>query len=161
MTGTARTINKIVVHCSATPRTSDIGVREIDRMHRGRGFLKIGYHYVIRRDGTVELGRPESEAGAHVENHNKDSIGICLIGGVAADCKTAERNFTDRQMGALAALLYGLHSRFPRAEILGHRDLSPDKNGDGRIAPNEYLKQCPSFDVRAWVKSTNIIETSK
>ncbi|MGH8430228.1 MAG: N-acetylmuramoyl-L-alanine amidase, partial [Solimonas sp.] len=96
-----------------------------------------------------------------VEGHNRDSIGICMVGGVAADGKTATANFTPHQYGSLAALLYGLHSRYPRAEILGHRDLSPDKNGDGRITPNEYLKQCPSFDVRAWVKSANIIEALK
>lgn len=155
-----RVITHLVVHCSATPASRDIGAKEIDRMHRERGFLKIGYHYVIKRDGTVEIGRQESEVGAHVTGHNKNSIGICLIGGVAADGKTAERNYTPNQYGSLAALLYGLKGRYRKAEILGHRDLSPDRNGDGKITSNEWLKQCPCFDVREWVVGTGVLSAS-
>lgn len=148
-----RVIKKLVVHCSATPATSDIGRREIDRWHRARGFLRIGYHYVIRRDGSVEEGRPEADPGAHVEGHNKDSIGICMVGGVAADGKKGEDNFTPAQYTSLHAVLRGLHGRYPQAAVMGHRDLSPDRNGDGRITRNEWMKECPSFDVGEWLKT--------
>lgn len=148
-----RVIKKIVVHCSATTAYMDIGRKEIDRWHRQRGFLCIGYHYVIRRDGTVEEGRPEEQAGAHVEGHNKDSIGVCIVGGVAADGKSGEQNFTDAQYVSLHAVLRGLRGRYKNADILGHRDLSPDRNGDGRITRNEWMKECPSFDVRGWLQT--------
>ena len=65
----------LVVHCSATPASRDIGAKEIDLMHRQKGWRCIGYHYVIRRDGRVEAGRPENEPGAHVEGHNGHSLG--------------------------------------------------------------------------------------
>lgn len=148
-----RTIRKIVVHCAATPATSDIGRKEIDRWHRQRGFLCIGYHYVIRRDGTVEEGRAEDRAGAHVEGHNRDSIGVCLVGGLAADGKHGEDNFTPAQYVSLHAVLRGLHGRYPKAAVMGHRDLSPDRNKDGRITRNEWTKECPSFDVAEWLQS--------
>lgn len=147
-----RTINLIVVHCSATPATADIGVKELTQWHRERGFRTIGYHWVIRRDGTVEAGRPEAETGAHVEGYNANSIGVCMVGGVAKDAKTVEENFTAAQFGALASTLYGLLHRYPEALVCGHRDLSPDKNRDGKITPNEWLKGCPSFDVRTWMR---------
>lgn len=136
-----RRIARIVVHCAATPPSADIGRKEIDRWHRTRGFLCIGYHYVIRRDGTVEEGRPEEQIGAHAEGFNKDSIAICLVGGVAADCKTPEANFTPAQFASLKLRLSEFAKKYPQAEVLGHRDLP-------RVA-----KACPSFDVREWLKT--------
>lgn len=117
-------------------------------MHRRRGFLGIGYHYVIRRDGKVEFGRPTNKPGAHVRGHNAHSIAICLVGGLDPKGK-AEDNFTEAQYESLYDLLNMLD--YPRAEILGHRDLSPDLNKDGKITSNEWLKQCPCFDVREWL----------
>ncbi|WP_343698871.1 N-acetylmuramoyl-L-alanine amidase [Caulobacter sp.] len=146
-------VDFLVVHCSATPASRDIGRAEIDVMHRQRGFRMIGYHYVIRRDGRVEKGRPETEPGAHVEGYNSRSLGICLVGGVKTDGKTPEDNFTPEQFAALRHMLANLKHAYPKAEILGHRDLSPDKNRDGKITPNEWLKSCPCFDVRAWLSS--------
>lgn len=145
-------VKYLVVHCSATRPTQDIGVKEIDSWHRKQGWLKVGYHFVIRRDGTVENGRELNEVGSHVAGHNSRSIGICLVGGVDAKLKP-EDNFTPEQKAALAGVLDGLIGRFPGAEVLGHRDLSPDKNGDGTISPDEWLKACPSFDVRSWWSS--------
>lgn len=139
-----RTIKQLILHCAATPPSADIGRKEIDRWHRQRGFLCIGYHYVIRRDGSIEEGRPEDTAGAHAEGHNRYSIGVCLVGGVAADAKTPEDNFTDAQWAALRGLLAGLRSRYPTAEILGHRDLP------------KVAKACPSFDVKAWLAANNL-----
>lgn len=140
----------IVVHCSATGPDADIGVEDITRWHLQRGFDTVGYHYVIRRNGTQERGRRESAIGAHVRGHNINSVGVCLAGGVDAQGKP-ENNFTAAQFATLQDLLDELASRYPGARILGHRDLSPDLNGDGKITPNEFVKACPSFDVRAWL----------
>lgn len=142
-----RTINKIIIHCSATPEGKDYTVKDIDRDHRKR-FAKIGYHYVIYRDGTIHQGRKESEVGAHARGYNANSIGVCYIGGLARDGKTTKDTRTQAQRDALVRLLRELVIRYPDAEILGHRDLSPDKNGDGIVSPNEYIKGCPSFDAK-------------
>jgi N-acetyl-anhydromuramyl-L-alanine amidase AmpD len=149
---TPRTATELlVVHCSATGPTQDIGVREITQWHRQRGFDTVGYHFVIRRNGEVETGRPETAIGAHVKGHNARSIGICLVGGVNTAGKP-ENNFTPSQFSALTELLARLRSHYPDTRILGHRDLSPDLNGDGNITPNEFIKACPSFDVLTWLK---------
>ena len=134
----------IAVHCAATPDGMDIGVKEIDRWHRTKGFLKVGYHFVVRRGGQLEIGRDEDEIGAHVQGYNAVSIGVCLVGGVdAEDVSKAENNFTKEQFSTLRTLLERLQIQYPDAEVLGHRDF-PD-----------VAKACPSFDVRAWLKSTN------
>lgn len=140
----------IVVHCSATGPQADIGVADITRWHTQRGFDTIGYHYVIRRNGTCETGRTESTIGAHVRGHNARSVGVCLAGGVDTAGKPAN-NFTPAQFATLESLLIELRGRYPQARICGHRDLSPDKNGDGKITPNEFIKACPSFDVAQWL----------
>lgn len=134
-------IKCLVVHCSATQAKANIGVKEITRMHRERGFLTVGYHYIIRRDGTVEKGREDTAIGAHAVGWNSQSLGICLVGGIDPNGKP-ENNFTDDQFAALAELLQRLRKAYPKASILGHRDL-----------PN-VKKDCPCFDVRAWVKET-------
>ncbi len=141
----------LVIHCSATRPTQDIGVGDITRWHIQRGFDTVGYHYVIRRTGELETGRPETAVGAHVRGHNANSIGICLAGGVNAH-DTPESNFTAEQFATLKRLLAQLKRRYPDVRILGHRDLSPDKNRDGRITPNEFIKACPSFDVGKWLE---------
>lgn len=133
-----RNIDMIVIHAAATPPSMDIGVQEIDRWHRAKGWLSVGYHFVIRRDGTLEDGRPVEKSGAHAAGYNKSSIGICLVGGLAADRKTPENNFTVEQFTTLEGLVEYWHGRFPAAQILGHRDL-PD-----------VTKACPCFEVREW-----------
>lgn len=146
-------VKLLVVHCSATPAARDIGVAQLRAMHRARGFNDVGYHYVVRRDGRIEKGRPDNVIGAHVSGHNDGSLGICLVGGVKPDGKTAEANFAPEQYAALEKLLRDLRGRYPAARICGHRDLSPDLNGDGKITSNEWLKECPTFDVAAWVNA--------
>ena len=122
-----RTITLIIVHCSAVKPDQTSSVAQIDSWHRQRGFhLGIGYHYVIRRDGTIEPGRPEWLIGAHCVNHNAHSIGVCYEGGLdirgqPADTRTAEQKVAMRQ------LLEDLHRRYPRALIVGHHDLNPGK----------------------------------
>lgn len=119
-------------------------------MHRERGFLKIGYHYVILRDGQIQKGRKDSEVGAHVVGHNVGSLGICLVGGLNDTTGKAENNFTEEQFAALSSLLFKLTLEHPKAKVLGHRDLSPDRNKDGKIQQSEWLKVCPCFDVGNW-----------
>lgn len=150
-----QTTDLIVVHCSATGPVADIGAADITRWHKQRGFDTIGYHYVIRRNGTRETGRPENTVGAHVRGHNVNSIGVCLAGGVNAAGKP-DNNFTPAQFTTLETLLKELRERYPRTRICGHRDLSPDKNGDGRITPDEFIKACPSFDVAQWCRQRGI-----
>jgi N-acetyl-anhydromuramyl-L-alanine amidase AmpD len=134
---TPEQVRFLVVHCSATKPSMDIGAKEIDRWHREKGWLGIGYHYVIRRDGTVEKGRPDSRSGAHAAGYNSISLGICLVGGLDEKGKP-QQNFTEAQYDSLRDLLWELLGVFDRAEILGHRDL-PNVN-----------KDCPCFDVKAW-----------
>lgn len=139
----------IVIHCSATPPGSDIGADEIDLWHKARGWDAIGYHAVIRRDGEIEMGRHFDAIGAHVKGYNARSVGVCMVGGVDIDGAPAN-NFTADQFESLAALVAMLRRTYPHAEVLGHRDLSPDANGDGIITEDEWLKDCPCFPVREW-----------
>ncbi|QSI31454.1 lysozyme [Variovorax sp. RKNM96] len=139
----AADVRFLVIHCSATPPTANIGAKDIDRWHRDKGWLCIGYHHVIRRDGTVEAGRPMDQPGAHVEGHNAESIGICLVGGVDANLKP-ENNFTMAQMQALIDLLKRLRPTYPIATIQGHRDFPG------------VAKACPSFAARDWAANLGL-----
>lgn len=130
----------IVIHCSATAN-QNFGAADIDKWHRKNGWACIGYHYVIRRDGTVEEGREESVIGAHVADWNSVSLGICMVGGVSSDDHTkAQNNFTKEQFASLKKLLVDLKTRYPKAKIQGHRDFP------------KVAKACPSFDVAEWLK---------
>lgn len=135
-----RTIDSIAVHCAYTPPNMDIGAATIDRWHKDRGFTGIGYHFVIRRNGSMEQGRPLRQPGAHVQGHNARSIGICLIGGKAAQADLPEMNFTNDQFAALRCLLEHLTAHFPQAAVMGHRDYPG------------VTKACPCFDVASWWK---------
>lgn len=142
-----RKIDKLVIHCSATKEGKSFTVADIDSWHKKRGFKKIGYHYVIYLDGSIHEGRKEDEIGAHVEGYNSNSIGICYIGGVGYDGKAKDTR-TDAQKSALKQLISQLKIKYPTAIVMGHRDLSPDKNRNGIIEPFEWLKECPCFDVK-------------
>ena len=142
-----RKINLIVVHCSATPEGRDVTAADINKMHIARGFKKIGYHYVVRLDGTVEMGRKENEIGAHAKGYNANSIGVCYVGGLASDGKTPKDTRTPAQKSALKKLLHTLKQRYPDARIVGHRDLSPDTNHNGKVDQWEWIKACPCFDA--------------
>lgn len=131
----------IVVHCSATTPTMDWGMKEIDDLHRARGWRGIGYHWVIRRDGRIEQGRNEEDVGAHARGFNEKSIGVCLIGGVTIDDGETipENNFTEDQFSSLKVLIKRIVERHPIMWIKGHRDLPG------------VAKACPSFDVEKFV----------
>lgn len=148
-------IDSIIIHCSATRAGQDVRARDIDRMHRARGFAQIGYNFVIDLDGLVENGRPLSIDGAHCntkgfsgESYNKHSIGICYIGGLDASGQAADTR-TEAQKTALRELVAKLCREYPIAELLGHRDTSPDMDGSGEVEPCEFIKSCPCFDVRS------------
>ncbi|MBD5252739.1 MAG: N-acetylmuramoyl-L-alanine amidase [Barnesiella sp.] len=130
-----RKINKLIVHCSATAEGRDYTVAQIREWHvKGNGWRDIGYHYVIYRDGTVHTGRPVEQIGAHTTGQNANSIGICYIGGYAADGKTPKDTRTDAQRIALRRLVKELKEKYPGATVHGH---------------NEFAnKACPCFDVR-------------
>ena len=148
-----RHIDTIIVHCSATPEGVDISAATIKQWHTtpiemgGRGWSDIGYHYVIRLDGTIEQGRTEKICGAHCRGHNATSIGICYVGGLDGK-KQAKDTRTDGQKKSLRSLIEHLKLHYPIIVIAGHRDFSPDLNGDGIIDKSEWMKECPCFDVR-------------
>lgn len=127
-----RKIDLIVVHCSATPAGRPHTAADIDRWHRQRGFDGIGYHFVVRLDGTVEAGRPIGKPGAHCLGKNTNSIGVCYIGGLDAAGRPADTR-TPAQRTALLTLLCRLRQQYPKAEIFGHN----------RFA----AKACPCFDA--------------
>lgn len=141
-----RNITHLVVHCSATPEGKRFTAADIDRWHKERGWEMIGYHFVILLDGTIEMGRPISKVGAHVSGYNATTIGICLIGGMDATGKKAKDTYNEKQLASLHALLHDMKEKFPKAEVLGHRDF-----------PNVH-KECPSKDIRAWWNGGHKIE---
>lgn len=145
----------LVVHVTATRPSQDIGREEIDAMHRQRGFAGIGYNRLIKRDGTVEIGRGDDIVGAHVEGFNSIAWGISLVGGIDEDGKPAN-NMTSAQEKALEAELLAASKRYPNAKICGHRDLSKDRDGDGVVEPSEWMKACPCFDAIPWAKSRGL-----
>lgn len=130
----ARHINRIIVHCSATPEGKDFHASDIDKWHRNRGFNCIGYHYVVTLDGKVEQGRPEDKVGAHASGYNSHSIGVCYIGGVETDGKTPKDTRTDAQKEALKDLIAELKKKYPGAVVHGHNEVAN--------------KACPCFNAR-------------
>ena len=132
---TMRNIKYIVIHCSDTPEGREVTAEEIDRWHRQRGFMMIGYHYVIRLDGTVEHGRPLFMKGAACAKKDCNACGIhiCYVGGRNNQGFTVDTR-TEAQKAALKSLLVNLKKQFPQAIISGHRDW--DKG-----------KACPCFNA--------------
>jgi len=140
-----RKIKGIIIHCSATKPSMDIGVDEITDWHvKGNGWSDIGYHYVIRRDGSLEIGRDIEKDGAHCKGHNKNTIGICLVGGVN-DKGTPQDNFTPNQWYTLEHILENLVFKDyveGSCYIKGHNEFSS--------------KACPSFDVQEWLDKVGL-----
>lgn len=123
----------IIIHCSATRPGQDVGAADIDRWHRQRGFDGIGYHYVVRLDGTIEEGRPYPREGAHALGWNQRAVGICYIGGLDSKGRPCDTRTTP-QREALKALILRLKKEHPGlVRILGHRDVA--------------RKECPCFNA--------------
>jgi N-acetylmuramoyl-L-alanine amidase len=135
----------IVVHTTATPEGRDFDVRDIEKMHRDRGFNGVGYHFVVKLDGTVQTGRPQEMVGAHVENHNATSVALSYVGGVDAKGKAKDTR-ADAQKAAMRELIIDLMTAYPNATVLGHRDFP------------KVRKDCPCFDVRTWWKRAAPVE---
>lgn len=144
-----------VVHGSWTPPHLDVGAEEIDQWHRERGWSGIGYHYVIRRNGTLEEGRGLVDAGAHVKGYNSISIGYCLMGGAPADLYAEDQarkaewdgvpetkkwhfNYTRPQLSMLLLILQQHGKLWPESEVIGHGDFPG------------VTKGCPGFNVSEW-----------
>tara|TARA_B100000530_G_scaffold309641_1_gene235562 strand:- start:81 stop:509 length:429 start_codon:yes stop_codon:yes gene_type:complete len=131
----ARDIDKIIIHCSATPEGRDVKTSEIKRWHtEDNGWRDIGYHFVIELDGSIHKGRAVGTSGAHTvgENHN---IGICYVGGMDKDMQTSKDTRTDAQRIALEDLIEDIREEYPNIMVYGHRDFAK--------------KDCPSFDARS------------
>ena len=124
-------IKFLIVHCSDTGDNNDIDASVIHKMHLDFGWDGIGYHKVIRRSGKIENGRPEFWVGAHVKGLNQSSLGVCLVG---------SKKFTKRQFWSLKKVLQIWKKKYPKAEILGHKDST------------DTSKTCPNFDVKLWCK---------
>lgn len=148
-----RKIDTIIVHCSATKAWQDFTAKDIDCWHRKRGFDGIGYHYVIRLNGKIEKGRNVEYPGAHCPDWNTRSIGICYIGGLDANGKPADTR-TKAQKRILYQLIKELERDYPGINlVIGHRDTSPDLNRNGVIEPCEFVKACPCFDVKEFMRT--------
>lgn len=174
----ARPISLIVIHCSASPngdslfrgRAGEPGfrtpVQAIDAWHKARGFHRkpefvarhnasltaIGYHFVVYTSGVIATGRHLDEIGAHATGFNQKSVGVCLVGTDA---------FTAEQWAALRLLVEALRLTYPGARVVGHRDLSPDLDKDGKVERNEWTKTCPGFDVSAWIERRMVAEPGR
>ena len=156
-----RHVDTIVIHCSASPNGKPLSIETLDAWHAARGFKRraprvrpelghIGYHRVILLDGTVALGRDLEEIGAHVSGSNARSVGICMVG---------TDRYTVAQWRSLDNLVRQMLLVYPKARVVGHRDLSPDLDGDGIVEPQEWLKTCPGFSVHDWLTSWRGRET--
>ena len=127
-----RKIDKIIIHCTATPEGRAVTVEDVTRWHRDRGFLKIGYHYLVGLNGEVWAGRPPEQVGAHTAGYNINSIGVCYAGGLDANMKPKDTR-TAAQKESLIALIKELRGKYPDATVHGHNEFA--------------AKACPCFDV--------------
>lgn len=158
---TGRVIDEIIVHCTATREGHQCTSAQVDATHKAAGFSAytgkdgrqhyIGYHYLIHPDGRIEQCRPEARIGCHTSGHNARSIGVSYVGGLDARDRNGSMikdTRTPAQKAALIKLIKELKGRYPSVRrIIGHRDTSPDLNGDGIISPYEWIKGCPCFDA--------------
>ena len=143
-----RRIDLIVIHCTGTRESQRLSEEELDRYHRSLGFSECGYHFYVRRDGRVIAMRPLEKIGAHVRGYNSFSIGIAYEGGLDFLGRPKDTRTLDQRI-SLQSLVSSLILDFPAAKVVGHRDLSPDLNGNGRIEEEEWTKSCPCFDVKS------------
>ncbi len=129
-----RAIRKIIIHCTETPEGRPVTVADVTEWHKARGFATIGYHFLIGLKGERWSGRNIARAGAHCAGQNEHSIGICYVGGVAADGQTPKDTRTESQKQTLLELVNELKISYPEATVHGHNEFS--------------TKACPSFDVK-------------
>lgn len=139
-----RTIERIFVHCTAGNQKAT--VEDLMAAFKARGWKHSGYHWVVLADGAIYQLLDEKEVSNGVYGYNSTSINIAYTGGIDARGKAVD-NRTEEQKKSLVSLLKELRERYPKAKIMGHRDISPDKNGNGIVDPWERIKECPCFDA--------------
>lgn len=140
-----RSIKRIFVHCTAGSQRQTVA--DLQAEFKRKGWKHPGYHYVVQADGTITQLLDEKYVSNGVKGYNSTSINVAYMGGINAEGKATD-NRTEPQKQALRKLIKLLHGRYPDAEILGHRDISPDKNGNGIVDPWERIKECPCFDAK-------------
>ena len=126
-------VSYLIIHCSATREDRDYTPEQLKHDHLQRGFIDVGYHYYIRKDGSVTQHRRLNEVGAHCRPFNRCSIGICYEGGLDTNGKPKDTR-TLKQRATLIGLLLDLHRKFPKAVIRGHNEM-----------PGAIPKECPNF----------------
>ena len=175
MKQTMRRIDRIIVHCTATPEGRHVTAKDVDNWHRNdRHWANgIGYHYLIYLDGSIHPGRPESMVGAHCYGYNKHSIGVCYVGGTEKNnIKVGKDTRTPEQKEALAKLLAELHQRYPHATLHGHREFECSRLKSKKCSSctncqyNKAVctlagKPCPCFDVSEYQYIFNDNKTSQ
>lgn len=140
-----RKIERIFIHCTAGSQKQTI--EDLRAEFKRKGWTNPGYHYVIPPDGTVTQLLDEQQVSNGVKGYNQTSINVAYIGGIDSTGKAVD-NRTDAQKTALRQIVSVLKRRYPDAEVLGHRDISPDKNHNGIVDPWERIKECPCFDAK-------------
>lgn len=139
-----RKIERIFVHCTASNQNAT--VNDIKAEFKRKGWKNPGYHYLIDKDGVIHQLLDDSKVSNGVKGYNSTSINVAYIGGIDSSGKGVD-NRTEQQKKSLRSLLKVLHSRYPDAHIMGHRDISPDTNGNGIVDPWERIKECPCFNA--------------
>ena len=149
-----RNIQRIFVHCTASLQeeyTDEALIQEF----KNKGWKNPGYHYVIRPEGTVFAMLDEDEVSNGVQGYNSTAINVAYVGGITYTNKKGVDNRTPEQKKALLKLLKIMREKYPTAYIMGHRDISPDKNGNGKVDSWERIKECPCFDAMEEFKDLN------
>lgn len=139
-----RKIERIFVHCTAGSQKQTI--EDLKAEFKRKGWRSPGYHYVIMPDGKIENILSEENVSNGVQGYNQTAINVAYIGGIDAKGKGVD-NRTEEQKKSLRTLLSNLKNKYPSAKIMGHRDISPDKNGNGIVDPWERIKECPCFNA--------------
>lgn len=145
-----------VVHVTATPPGWNKGAAGIRAIHKAQGWSDIGYNEIINPDGRAEMGRGKMAVGAHVAGFNSLAYGLAMVGGVDARNRPDFNTIKDAELVTLERRMRELTVDFPDIAWCGHRDLSPDKNGNGVIEPFEHMKACPTFDVIPWAEGLGL-----
>lgn len=145
-----------VVHVTASPPGWNKGAAGIRAIHKAQGWSDIGYNEIINPNGETEMGRGKMAVGAHVAGFNSISYGLSMVGGVNASNRPDFNTIRDAQLATLEKRMRELSADFPDIKWCGHRDLSPDKNGNGVIEPFEHIKACPCFDVIPWARERGL-----
>lgn len=141
-------VEYIVWHCSATKKGTRYRFNQCKADHIiHRGFSDIGYHVYVEIDGRVRFGRPMTKPGAHALNYNNRSISVCYEGGLDENGSPCDTR-TEKQKQSMISTYLFLSAVFAKAKHVGHRDLSPDLNGNGIIEKHEWMKSCPCFEVK-------------